>query len=156
MEQGHACRAGGRPFQPKWGFRPSKPLEPQCEKWRCLVRSGWMLTLTLTLAVAVSAAPALAGNSPPGDDPESGSGFGWALVSGGSTMATDLDDWQRLHDLKADDDHFLMVRFGRDEYVIHDARVLERADDLVEPIRKLGQQAREMASRWRDAKSGSM
>jgi len=70
--------------------------------------------------------------------------FGWVLVSGGSTIATSTDDLNRWDRLKRDDDRVLFARIGADEYVIRDPHFLDRVEHLVEPIRKLEQQTREL------------
>ena len=72
--------------------------------------------------------------------------FGWALVSNGSTIATSLDEWNRLDEWIAADDRVLFARFGEDEYLIRDRSTLDRVDQLVEPIRRLGERAREIAA----------
>jgi len=70
--------------------------------------------------------------------------FGWALVSKGSTVATSVDVLGRLDDRISNGDRVLFVRFGQDEYLIRDPATLDRADVLVEPIRELGEKAREI------------
>ena len=72
--------------------------------------------------------------------------FGWALVSNGSTIATSLDEWNRLDEWIANDERVLFARFGDDEYLIRDRSTLDRVDHLVEPIRRLGEKAREVAA----------
>lgn len=71
-------------------------------------------------------------------------GFGWALASRGSTVATSGDELSRLDEWTSDGDRVLFVRFGEREYLIRDAAALDRADELVEPIRRLGERAREI------------
>ena len=68
--------------------------------------------------------------------------FGWVLVSNGATIAATLVEWNRLDELITDDDRVLFARFGGDEFLIRDRHTLDRADELVEPIRKLGEKAR--------------
>ena len=70
--------------------------------------------------------------------------FGWALVSKGSTVATSTDVLSRIEDAISNGDRVLYVRFGQDEYLIRDRVTLDRADELVEPIRELGEKAREI------------
>jgi hypothetical protein len=72
--------------------------------------------------------------------------FGWALVSKGSTVATSVDELERLDEWTSDGDHALFARFGDDEYLIRDRATLDRIDQLVEPIRKLGEKAREIVA----------
>jgi len=43
-------------------------------------------------------------------------------------------------------DHVLFARFGEDEYLIRDPTTLDRVDQLVKPIRTLGEQAREITA----------
>jgi len=77
-------------------------------------------------------------------DDHSRSPFGWAVVSKGSTVATTADELHRLEEWTSDGDRVLYARFDEDEYLIHDRATLDRVDQLVEPIRKLGEQAREI------------
>jgi hypothetical protein len=70
--------------------------------------------------------------------------FGWVLVSKGSTVATSTDELNRLDRWPFDSDRVLFARFGEDEYLIRDRVTLDRADEWVEPIRKLGEKAREI------------
>ena len=72
--------------------------------------------------------------------------FGWALVSNGSTMASSLDEWNRLDERIANGERVLFARLGEDEYLIRDRSTLDRVDQLVEPIRRLGEKAREIAA----------
>jgi len=103
------------------------------------------VTLVMILAVMLFASLAFAR-----DDDSHGRDrtpeFGWALVSNGSTIATTLDDWNRLDEWIVDDDRVLFARFGKVEYLIRDRSTLDRVDQLVEPIRKLGEKAREVAA----------
>lgn len=68
--------------------------------------------------------------------------FGWALVSNGPTIATSQDELNRVDEWVAADDRVLFARFGEGEYLIRDRSTLDRVDQLVEPIRKLGEEAR--------------
>lgn len=70
--------------------------------------------------------------------------FGWALVSKGSTVATSTDELSRLGQRNSDSDRVLYARFGEDEYLIRDPATLDRADDLVEEVRRLGEKAQEI------------
>lgn len=70
--------------------------------------------------------------------------FGWVLVSKGSTVATSTDELSRLDQRTSDSDRVLYARFGEDEYLIRDSATLDRADDLVEEIRRLGEKAQEI------------
>src|SRR5262249_38481926 len=81
------------------------------------------------------------------DDDFRNAQFGWALVSKGSTIATSTDELSRLEEWTFDGDRVLYARFGEDEYLIHDGATLDRVDQLVAPIRKLGERAREIMSR---------
>ena len=72
--------------------------------------------------------------------------FGWALVSNGSTIATSLDEWNRLDEWITADDRVLFARFREDKYLIRDRSTLDRVDELVEPIRRLGEKARELVA----------
>lgn len=83
---------------------------------------------------------------------ESQNAFGWAVVTGSSTTSSDWDDFERLHDVKADlDRDAFFVRYGSEQWVITDRRTVERAADIVEPVRELGQRARAWARARRDA-----
>ena len=70
--------------------------------------------------------------------------FGWALASKGCTAATSTDELSRLEQRTSDSDRILYARFGEDEYLIRDPATLDRADSLIEPIRQLGESAREI------------
>lgn len=72
--------------------------------------------------------------------------FGWVLVSKGSTVATSVDELDRLNEWTSDEDRVLFVRFGDHEYLIRDRFTLDRVDQLVEPIRKLGDKASEIVA----------
>ena len=72
--------------------------------------------------------------------------FGWALVSQGSTIATSTDELSRLEEWTSDGDRVLFARFGEDEYLIRERVTLDRVDQLLEPIRKLGEKAREIVA----------
>jgi uncharacterized coiled-coil DUF342 family protein len=52
----------------------------------------------------------------------------------------------RLDASTADGERVLFVRFGQAEYLIRDRATLDRADQLVEPVRKLGERAREIVA----------
>jgi hypothetical protein len=80
------------------------------------------------------------------DDDFRNTPFGWALVSQGSTIATSTDELSRLQEWTSDDDRVLFARFGEDEYLIRERVTLDRVDQLVEPIRKLGEKAREIVA----------
>jgi len=80
------------------------------------------------------------------DDDFGNTPFGWALVSQGSTIATSTDELSRLQEWTSDEDRALFARFGEDEYLIRERVTLDRADQLVEPIRKLGEKAREIVA----------
>jgi hypothetical protein len=81
--------------------------------------------------------------------------FGWALVSNGSTIATSLDEWDRLDERIAGNERVLFARLGGDEYLIRDRSTLDRVDQLVEPIRRLGEKARAItATRSTNDKAG--
>lgn len=98
------------------------------------------VALFLSLASLIGATSALArdDDSPP---------FGWALASPkGSTIATSTDELSRLDASTADGERVLFVRFGQAEYLIRDRATLDRADQLVEPVRKLGERAREIVA----------
>ena len=101
----------------------------------------YRLAVLLTLAVVLIATPAFAR----ADDSEN-PWFGWALVSKGSTVATSVVELNRLNEWTSDEDRVLFARFGEDEYVIRDRMTLDRADDLLAPIRELGEKARQIAA----------
>ena len=101
--------------------------------------------VALTMVVAVLlVAPAVFARDDAARDSDRTPEFGWVLVSNGSTIMTSLDEWNRLDELNLGDERVLFVRFGKDQYLIRDLHTLDRVDELVEPIRKLGQQVREM------------
>ena len=81
----------------------------------------------------------------PGDD-SSNASFGWVSVSRGSTVATSGDELDRLNEQAPDQDRVLFAHIGEDEYLIRDRATLDRVDQLLEPIRKLGEKAREIAA----------
>jgi hypothetical protein len=80
------------------------------------------------------------------DDDFRNTQFGWALVSKGSTIATTTDDLGRLEEWTSDEGRVLYARFGEDEYLIRERATLDRVDELVEPIRRLGEKAREIGA----------
>ena len=92
------------------------------------------------VAVMMTLAAVLTATSVSARDDE----FGWALVSKGSTVATSTDQLGRLDKWNPNGDRVLFARFGQDEYLIRDRVTLDRADELVEPIRELGEKAREI------------
>ena len=97
------------------------------------------LVTTLTIMLAVPSVLAR-------DNGFGNTQFGWALVSKGSTVATSVDELNRLNEWTSDGDHVLFARFGHDEYLIRDRVTLDRVDQLVEPIRELGEKAREITA----------
>src|SRR5262245_12518879 len=70
--------------------------------------------------------------------------FGWALASKGTTIATSGDELTRLVEWTSNGDRVLLARFGEEAYLIRDRATLDRVDHLVEPIRKLGEKARQI------------
>lgn len=92
------------------------------------------------VAVMMTLAAVLAATSVSARDDE----FGWVLVSKGSTVATSGDELSRVDEWTSNGDRVLFVRFGQNEYLIRDSATLDRADDLVEEIRRLGEKAREI------------
>ena len=99
------------------------------------------VAVVMTLAAVVSATSVFAR-----DDDFRNTEFGWALLSNGSTVATSTDELTRLDEWTSDEDRVLFARFGEDEYLIRDRVTLDRADELVEPIRMLGEKAREIVA----------
>ncbi len=81
----------------------------------------------------------------PNDDFRNAS-FGWVSVSRGSTVATSGDELDRLNARAPDQDRALFARFGEDAYLVRDQATLDRVDQLLEPIRKLGETAREISA----------
>ncbi len=71
--------------------------------------------------------------------------FGWVFVSIGPTIATSTDELIRFDRWISQGDRALLARFGEDEYLIRDKATLDRVDELVDPIRRLGEKAREIA-----------
>lgn len=93
---------------------------------------------------AILFAPFAFAREPDSRDADPTSEFGWVLVSNGSTIASSSDELNRLDELITDDGRVLFARLGRVEYLIRDRHALDRADELVEPVRKLGERAREV------------
>jgi hypothetical protein len=91
------------------------------------------------LAVLMTLAAALAATSVSAREE-----FGWVLVSKGPTVATSGDELSRSEEWTSNEDRVLFVRFGQDEYLIRDRVTLDRADELVAPIRELAEKAREI------------
>ena len=72
--------------------------------------------------------------------------FGWAVVSGGDAHTSDLDDTDILERLKDRyDGDFLYVRDGKEHYVIRDPRLVARADQSCDEIRKYGKEIGQLA-----------
>jgi len=65
--------------------------------------------------------------------------FGWAVVSDGNTNSTNLSDSDVIGELKDRyDGDFLYVRDGKDQFVIRDPRLVERALTASREINKYG------------------
>ncbi|HKQ57835.1 MAG TPA: hypothetical protein VJY35_08190 [Candidatus Eisenbacteria bacterium] len=99
------------------------------------------VAVVMTLAAMLSATSALAR-----DDAFRNTPFRWAVLSEGSTVATTADELNLLDEWTSDGDRVLLARFGEDDYLIRDRVTLDRADELVEPIRRLGEKAREIVA----------
>ena len=97
----------------------------------------------VALVIALAAVP-IATSVFARDDAPGNTEFRWALVSKGSTVATTADELARADEWISAGDRVLFARFGEDEYLIRDRATLDRADELVEPIRKLGEKVREI------------
>lgn len=95
-----------------------------------------VVVVATTLLVATSA---FARQGDSGD-----TSFGWALANKGSMAATSTDELNRLEPRTSDSDRVLYARFGEVEYLIRDPATLDRADSLIEPIRQLGESARQI------------
>jgi len=72
--------------------------------------------------------------------------FGWALASKGTTVATSVEELSRLDEWLLGGERVLFARFGEEGYLIRDRATLDRVDQLVEPIRKLSEKARQIAA----------
>ena len=100
------------------------------------------VTLVMLAAMLCASSAFARDDDSPGRDP-----FGWAFVSNGTTIKTSLDEWNHLDEWFGPDDRLMFARFGDKEYLIQDQSTLDRVDELVEPIRRLGEKAREIAER---------
>jgi len=80
------------------------------------------------------------------DDDFRNAPFGWVSVSKGSTIATSGDELDRLNERAPDQDRVLFAHFGEDEYLIRERATLDRVDQLLEPVRRLGEKAREIGA----------
>jgi hypothetical protein len=73
--------------------------------------------------------------------------FRWAVVSNGNTSSTNMSDWDLLEELKDHyDGDFLYVRDGKEQFVIRDARLVERAQTASSEISKYGKEIGKLAS----------
>jgi len=73
--------------------------------------------------------------------------FGWAVVSDGNTNCTNLSDSDVINELKDRyDGDFLYVRDGKDQFVIRDPRLVERALTASREISKYGREIGKFAS----------
>jgi hypothetical protein len=74
-----------------------------------------------------------------GSDQDDKQGFGWALISGGNSSMSDMQDLDSIEDLKSRfGDDFLYVREGRDHFVIRDRKLVERAREAASQIQRHG------------------
>ena len=82
-----------------------------------------------------------------GFDNDEDKDFGWAVVSDGKTNCTNLSDFDVINELKDRyDGDFLYVRDGKDQFVIRDPRMVERALASSREISKYGGEIGKFAS----------
>ena len=74
--------------------------------------------------------------------------FGWAIMSGGNSTTSDVEDQEALDKLKEEygGDDFLFLREGDDRYVIRDRGLIERAQRAVKPVNEAGRELGEAVS----------
>jgi hypothetical protein len=73
-------------------------------------------------------------------------GFGWALISGGNSSMSDMQDLDSIEDLKSRfGDDFLYIREGRDHFVIRDRKLVERAREAASQIQRHGKEIGKLA-----------
>lgn len=73
--------------------------------------------------------------------------FAWAVVSDGHTNSTNLDDWDLINELKDRyDGDFLYVRDGKEQFVIRDPMLVERAKTASSEVSKYGKEIGKLAS----------
>jgi hypothetical protein len=73
--------------------------------------------------------------------------FRWAVVSDGNTSSTNMSDWDLLEELKDRyDGDFLYVRDGKEQFVIRDPKLVERAKTASSEVSKYGKEIGKLAS----------
>lgn len=107
-----------------------------------------LILSVLTLALLSLPAPSFSkGGYAYGTDNDPEHGFGWAVVSGENTSMSDMDDLDRMGDLKKRfGDEFLYIRDGRARYVIQDRGLMDRASQACESIQDYGKEVGVIAS----------
>lgn len=106
------------------------------------------MAAVLAVIACAAVAPVMAGERYTIRESDNRRDFGWMLSEGGgNSAAMDLDDVERLQDRLHG--QFLYVRIDGQGWVMRDGRTLDRAREIVRPMRELGAQARELAQAYR-------
>ena len=109
-------------------------------------RTPWLLFALAALFILISPVPSSADSSSHSkhgysfgfDDDED---FGWAVVMDGHNTSTNVGDWDVIDELKEKyDGDFLYVKDGKDQYVIRDPRLVERAQASGSEVGKYGKE----------------
>lgn len=101
----------------------------------------------LTAVVIIAAAPptAAAGSGRP-HEPSEPTTWGWVIVSGGNTSASDMRDLESIDDLQRRfGQDFLLFRDGHDRYVIRDPELIARALRATHALKVYGKEIRLLA-----------
>ncbi len=105
------------------------------------------LVFAAALLASVATPPSTSADSYSfGSDRGEGGSFGWAIISGGSSSMSEMQDLDSVDDLKARfGDDFLYVREGHDRYVIKDRKLVARAQEAAKEIGKYGREIGDIA-----------
>lgn len=72
--------------------------------------------------------------------------FGWAVIMDGHNTSSDVSDWDIINELKDRyDGDFLYIRDGKDQYLIRDQRLVERAQATSNEVSKYGSEIGKLA-----------
>ena len=72
--------------------------------------------------------------------------FGWAVIMDGHNTSSDVGDWDIINELKDRyDGDFLYIRDGKDQYLIRDQRLVERAQATSNEVSKYGNEIGKLA-----------
>jgi hypothetical protein len=111
-----------------------------------MVRRLALVFAAALLSAAVAPPSTSADSYSFGSDQDEGGGFGWAIISGGSSSMSEMQDLDSIDDLKARfGDNFLYVREGHDRYVIKDRKLVSRAQEAAKEIGKFGREIGDLA-----------